>query len=165
MSKWGINFAISLSALAVGCVREDSILVEDGIPFSKNIGSLSLQFDGADSIVVRNKEKYLRIHARVPATIRLSPRRTRLVLNFGSGSGQVLELESYDLHSMQQTSMSKFEEMVVKATQKARCDIKNDEISYVAKEWRNENSLRIVTENWSRRSACPALDRDWVVEI
>ena len=168
MSNRRLIVAITLFVLASACARaslQDRIVVADGSPFAFNEGTLNIKFDGSSFIIVSTNSKTLSIPARTPATVLMSPDRQFMVLNFGDGSGQVLDLEAYDLRSLRQISVLAFKANVVSATKAGRCDIRDDEISYVASDWRKENELRVKTENWSRRAPCAALDRGWILSL
>ncbi len=85
-----------------------------------------------------------------------------MALNFGNGSGQVFDLEVYDLDTLDQISSGHLKSEIFETAKLSGCDVNEDEISYVIKKWDNSEALRIRPENWSRRSECSEINRDFI---
>lgn len=159
-----LSLAAALILIASACIRPQPIDVIDGVPFSKRIDGSSVEYDGRGLIVVQSEFQKLAIPVRAPAQLLFSPSSDRIVINFGNGSGQVLDFEVYDLQHAEKIPVAAFKDEVLQMVTR-NCDIHPDEISFVVQRWVSESQLRVKTENWSRRSACDELDRSWIANF
>jgi len=165
MPYWKLSL-LTLCAIA-SCSNDDALRmsVQDGIPFVKKVHGVTLSFDGQDGIFVKRGEKELKISARSPSTLTMSPEENYIALNYGSGSGQVLGIEVYDARVLTRVRGLDLNYLAEQAVRRNGCDVKPDEISYVFERWLSNNEIEVLTENWSRRSECPSINRKWIVKL
>jgi hypothetical protein len=141
--------------------------LDDGKPFSRSLGAHQVKFDGRSTVDIRSNAGNLRIIAKTPATLLISPNGSLVSHNYGNGSGQVYDLAVYRLRDgVQLTNTRMFKRKVFQfARRTSSCKIRRDQISYIVEGWSRPTVLKIRTEDWSRKSGCDHVNRSWTFRV
>lgn len=166
MSKRALSL-LFLMAVGVGCApaSEHQVMLLDGKPVDAVLrDGIKVNYNGKNTLSIRKDELSYRVNAKVPSVL-YSSASGQIALNFGSGSGQVYDLEILDTDSGRLTNFLKFKQRLVMEANRKGCQIRADEISIVFEKWLSGTSYSLKTEDFSRRSGCSMINRDWRLDI
>jgi hypothetical protein len=166
MSNWKIAMIFTGLATSTVAYADKTIPLSDGKPLLRILGGDHVKFDGRNIVQVWSNAGKLKLRARTPATLMVSPSGELIVHNYGDGSGQVYDIAVYRLRGAKQIGIGRFKERVLRyARSFAKCKIRPDQISYIADRWSEATVVKIRTEDWSRRSGCSHVNRTWTFKV
>lgn len=129
-------------------------------------GGIKASFDGKESVLITTPHGTFRISAKTPSLIGVSSDGSRIVHNYGDGSGQVYSIAFYQSRSGNSMDIQKFYGKVMRYSKSIPgCRIRLEEISFLFTRWRSNSVALIRTEDMSRRAGCSKLNRLWDVSI
>ena len=135
LGRTGLDGVSSFDNLALG----DTVIVS----FSGNEASGGIA-------TIQTEMTTFTIEASPPSTLFLSPDGNKLALNFGDGSGQVLDLEIYDVATGAMLDLSGFEDRLMETVTLMGCNPKRTQISVVFLRWVTNDIADVFTEDWTR---------------
>lgn len=137
-----------------------------GAPIKKQIGSATILYDGRGGIRVTFAHHSFLLPAKTPAQLSISPNFTYLIHNFGNGSGQIYDLRVYRLRTGSEVNIDQFIDGVMRFSRALKtCKAKRTETSFLVENWISPSSIRIRTEDWTRRPGCNRLNRSWILRL
>jgi hypothetical protein len=161
-----IRFMAGLAMLvAAGPASDRPFDLIDGrpAPGMRLSARITATYDGRDRVVViKGGERHV-LAARVPASIVASPDESFVLLNYGSGSGQVLDMEIVQFGRRGRGNARFIKQLARKQLRDKNCHATEEEISVVFLKWLPGGRMRVQTENWTRNAHCQALDGRWDV--
>jgi len=170
VSYWKIVILFMVCLVVQGCHqrRLSSINIMDGRPI-KNLAlenNVVIDFDGANLLTVSASSMSFTIDPKTPSFIQVSPDGQYLLNNFGDGSGQVYQIEIYDLKSKKFVSVGFIHNAISSFIESIeKCSAKPDEISYIFSSWASSRTILFKTEDFSRSGGCSQLNRSWNLTI
>jgi hypothetical protein len=159
---------ILLFASSIGCAATNKniqISFDDGQPIHFRHGGIALDFDGARKITIQTTLTKFDIDARTPSRGIFSPNMNFLAFNFGSGSGQVYDLEIYDLESGEVENVDPLRANLIRRAATHGCPAAADAVSVLFDRWRGADHYIVTTEDFSRLSGCSALAGKWRMSL
>jgi hypothetical protein len=183
MSSWMITGILSLTGAAlyssVGSPSQRAVHSGDralnggyyiiaGEPIiQREIGyGVQIAYDGRQVLLITDRQGNRHsVPAKAPAMIWLSFQGRVLLHNFGGGSGQVYHLRLFRINPWQELATANLENRVSKLAKRHGCRIGADEVSVLVLGWSDSKSLRLRTENWSRRVKCDVITRYWTLPV
>jgi hypothetical protein len=167
MSYWKIAWVLG-TVCSFGCAksRAESIVLVDGKPVQQALNDgANVKFDGDDTLFITYGARKYQIKARTPTKLFSSSKSKKVAINFGSGSGQVYDLEVLDLTNGKVTTPKDMRANALAAAKAQGCEASPDQISIVFDSWVAGDTYSVRTEDFSRRDNCSQLNRRWVINV
>lgn len=170
MSKWKKIVSAVWGLTLAACVYSDEknfIELLDGKAVSKVAlaGDTFASFDGNSELVIEKAGVVLRLPARTPSILEISPGHSFALLNFGDGSGQVYDIAVYRLSDGQELELQQFRSSLSAHASTHGCSAPPDAASIIFKRWLSDKSIEVSTEDFSRTTKCSALNRSWTIDL
>lgn len=169
MSNWKITSAVFALTL-VSCahaVEGKYIELLDGKAVTEIAisGDTVVSFDGKSELLIDKAGIVLRVPARTPSVLHISPSRTLALLNYGDGSGQVYDIAVYRLSDGREIDTQQFRSSLRDYASDHGCIAAPDAASIVFKKWMSADQIEVATEDFSRTTNCSALNRIWTIDL
>lgn len=168
MSYWQVILGVSLSAVSGSVVASDRSMLDAlyGKPIRSTLRGVRIDYDGRDAISIRAARHRFTVPAKSPAQISVSPGGRFLAHNFGSGSGQIYDLSIYALPRGSIEPIGRFKQRVLRTAHARRnCKARLNQISFLVDRWLSPTTIKIRTEDWTRRPGCDVLNRAWTMKV
>jgi len=159
-------FKLAITAVALLINGPGSVDLSDGgritkVQLSKKI---SASFDGRNELYLMADNKRYRLSAGTPSRVVVSPSENYGLLNFGNGSGQVLDIEIIQLGRTRIGGSRLVKRFALNRAGKS-CPASYDAISVVFDKWLPGDRVRLHTEDFSRTAKCAGLFHTWDVSL
>jgi hypothetical protein len=160
-----IFFLVSTAGCASSSDSLEEVAIDDGRPLGVRGDGISLDFDGANSVRVSSGERQFSIGARSPATAFFSPDKRFLAFNFGNGSGQVYDLDIYELKTGRKYNLASLKSSLTRTAAAQGCRAASDAVSVLFDRWTGNNGYTVRTEDFSRSPGCSSLAGEWKMKL
>lgn len=159
-------FKLAITAAALLVNGSSPVDLVDGkriakVQLSKKV---SASFDGRNQLYLITDNKRYRLSARTPSRVAVSPSENYGLLNFGDGSGQVLDIEIIQFERTRIGGSRLVKRLALNRAGRS-CPASYDAVSVVFDKWLPGDRVRLHTEDFSRTAKCAGLFHTWDVSL